>query len=100
MTAVVLADGTDRCRLRVRVTPRAALDQVDGVQALADGQQVLAVRVRAMPSDGAANRAVCALVARHLDLPPSAVAVERGSQARLKTLVVQRAAPMVAARLG
>ncbi len=100
MMAVAVADGPDRCRLRVRVTPRAAQDQVDGVQALADGQQVLALRVRAVPSDGAANRAVCALVARHLDVPPSAVAVERGGQARLKTLVVACAAKAVAGKLG
>jgi uncharacterized protein YggU (UPF0235/DUF167 family) len=45
-------------RIAVRLTPRAAVDRVDGRAALADGTEVLAARVRAAPEAGAANAAL------------------------------------------
>ncbi|HEU4979166.1 MAG TPA: DUF167 domain-containing protein [Solirubrobacteraceae bacterium] len=68
-------------RLRVRVTPRAARDELAGVR---DG--VVLVRVTAPPADGRANEAVCRLLARSLGVPPSRVSVVRGHSAREKTL--------------
>ena len=68
-------------RLRVRVTPRAARDELAGVR---DG--VLLVRVTAPPTDGRANDAVCRLLARSLGTSPTRVAVVRGHGAREKTV--------------
>ncbi|MGA7426797.1 MAG: DUF167 family protein, partial [Rhodoplanes sp.] len=42
----------------VRLTPRGGSDAIDGVETLADGRAVLKARVRAAPSDGAANAAL------------------------------------------
>lgn len=47
---------------------------------------MLAARVRAAPSDGAANAALTALLAKTLRLPKSAVTLVAGDSARLKRL--------------
>jgi uncharacterized protein len=66
------------------LTPRGGVDRVDGVGA---GGELL-VRVRAAPVDGAANEAMCRLLARELDLPRAAVTLERGASARQKLVRV------------
>jgi uncharacterized protein YggU (UPF0235/DUF167 family) len=70
-------------RFRVRVTPRAGVDRVDGV-----AEAVLRCRVAAAPADGAANVAVCRLLAAELAIPRSAVRIVSGATARLKTIEV------------
>jgi uncharacterized protein (TIGR00251 family) len=71
-------------RLRVRVTARAARDEIAGVR---DG--VLLVRVTAPPVEGRANDAVCRTVAAALGVPARRVSVVRGHGAREKTLEVE-----------
>ncbi|TIT75878.1 MAG: DUF167 domain-containing protein, partial [Mesorhizobium sp.] len=56
-------DGID---LYVRLTPKAALDRIDGVETTADGRSHLKGRVRAVPEKGAANAALERLVAKAL----------------------------------
>ena len=70
--------------LSVRLTPRAGRDSVDGVGALSDGRAVLQIRVRALPSEGEANAALIALLAKRLRVPKSAVTIAAGHSARLK----------------
>ncbi|TIV96749.1 MAG: DUF167 domain-containing protein, partial [Mesorhizobium sp.] len=43
-------DGID---LYVRLTPKAALDRIEGVETTADGRSHLKARVRAVPENGA-----------------------------------------------
>ncbi len=74
--------------VQVRVTPRGGRDAIDGVEALSDGRPVLKVRVRAVPEDGAANEGVRRLLAKALKLPASAVSLEVGATARLKTFAI------------
>ncbi len=84
--------------VRVRVTPRGGRDAIGGIEALSDGRRVLKVRVRAVPEDGAANGAVRRLLAKALGLPASAVSLEAGATARLKTfLIAGEAEPLAAA---
>ena len=92
-------DGLELC---VRVTPRGGRDAVDGVEVLSDGRAVLKVRVRAAPADGAANEGVRRLLAGLLGLlglPASAVSLESGATARLKTFSIAGAAEPLAATL-
>ncbi|SDU38872.1 DUF167 family protein [Stappia sp. ES.058] len=86
-------------RLRVRVTPKAAHDRVDGVVTRDDGLCVLKLRVRAVPDKGAANRAVIAFVARLLGLPKRDVRLVSGAAARVKLLELDADAQELAARL-
>jgi len=80
---VIVEDGI---LLDVRVTTRAARDGVDGTGALADGRMVAHIRVRAVPADGAANKAVRATVAKALGRPKSTVELVAGATSRLKRL--------------
>jgi uncharacterized protein len=54
--------------------------------ALFGGAAVLKARVRAAPAGGAANEALCKLIAKWLGVPPSSVAVASGATARVKRL--------------
>ncbi|TPK91307.1 MULTISPECIES: DUF167 family protein [unclassified Mesorhizobium] len=74
--------------LFVRLTPKAALDRIDGVETTADGRSHLKARVRAVPGNGAANQALERMMAKALGVPVSAVSVVAGGTSRLKTLRV------------
>lgn len=88
-----IADGF---RIRVRLTPKAAADAIDGPGADAAGAPHLKARVRAVPEKGAANSALEALLAKALRVPKSAVRVERGSTGRLKVVAVEADAAALA----
>jgi hypothetical protein len=70
--------------LSVRLTPRAGRDSVDGIGVLSDGRAVAQVRVRALPTEGEANAALIALLAKCLRVAKSAVTIASGHNARLK----------------
>jgi uncharacterized protein YggU (UPF0235/DUF167 family) len=76
-------------RLTVQVQPRAHRSEI-----VARGGTSLRVRVTAPPAGGAANTAVCELVARALDCPPSAVTILRGHSARTKLLGIAGVTPV------
>jgi uncharacterized protein YggU (UPF0235/DUF167 family) len=81
-------------RFAVRLTPRGGSDRVDGVGE--DG--ALRVRVAAPPVDGAANEALCRLLARELGVARGAVRVVAGDAGRRKVLEVDADAGTLAAR--
>jgi uncharacterized protein len=72
-------------RFAVRLTPRAGVDQVDGV---VDG--LLRVRVAAAPLEDAANRAVVRLLARQLGIAQGSVRIVGGTTGRIKVITVTR----------
>ena len=67
--------------IEIRVIPRARRDQVGEMRG---GR--LVVRTTAAPVDGAANVAVCKLVAAHLGVPRRRVEVVSGHHSRDKVL--------------
>jgi hypothetical protein len=79
--------------LPVRLTPNASKDAVEGWRASDDGSRHLAVRVRAVPEKGKANKALVALLAKHLGLPKRDVDVIRGATSRLKTVRIEAKGP-------
>lgn len=87
---------TEGVVLRVRLTPKASRDGVEGIEATAEGPAVKA-RVRAAPSDGEANSAVAKLVAEWLDVPKSTVTLISGGKSRIKSLAI-RGEPVKLAR--
>ena len=72
----------------LRVTPRGGRDEIDGIEALADGRTVVKVRVRAIAEGGEANRAVTELLASELGVPKGRVRILTGSTSRLKQVAV------------
>jgi len=83
----------------VRLTPRGGRDAVEAVEALSDGRPVLRARVRAVPEDGAANAALLRLMAQACGTANSAVRLEAGATARLKTVRIDGDAAELASRL-
>jgi uncharacterized protein (TIGR00251 family) len=73
----------DEALLEVRVTPRA---RRQAIGAMVDG--VLPVRLAAPPVEGAANKALIALLAEALGVPRSAVRLESGERGRRKRVRV------------
>lgn len=73
-------------RLTVRVTPKGGRDAVDGWASDEAGRPFLKLRVSTAPSDGQANAAVIALVAKALGVPKSSVRIASGETSRVKRL--------------
>lgn len=73
----------------MRATPKGGRDAVDGAVALSDGRQVLKVRVRVAPEDGAATAAVGKVLAQALGLPSSRIRLASGATARLKSFYIE-----------
>ncbi len=71
-------------RVRVRLQPRAARDEIVGVR---DG--ALMVRVSAPPVQGRANEALCRLIAARAGVAKSRVSVARGAGSRDKLVSVE-----------
>lgn len=83
----------------IRLTPRGGRDALDGIETLADGRSVLKARVRAAPTEGEANAALVALLAKTLDVPRRTVTLAAGDTARIKRIVIEGDGAALAARL-
>ena len=70
----------------VRLTPKGGRDAIEGIDHLADGTAVLKVRVRAAPSEGAANAALLRLMAVTLGVAPRQATLTGGATARIKRI--------------
>ncbi|MEX0326469.1 MAG: DUF167 domain-containing protein [Puniceicoccaceae bacterium] len=66
-------------RLQVRVIPNAGRDEVVGLQ-----DDVLKVKVRAIPEDGRANAALCETLAKAAGCRAREVRIVRGQKSRTK----------------
>jgi uncharacterized protein YggU (UPF0235/DUF167 family) len=75
-------------QIRVRLTPRAAREQI----AAGESGGYL-VRVTATPVGGRANEALCRLIARRAGVAPSRVTLVRGAKSREKVLSVEGVDP-------
>ena len=73
----------ESCTIKVRVQPKSSRDQVDGFQ---DG--ALRVRVTAAPTEGQANAAVIAILAKTLGVSKSRLEIIRGYSSRDKVVSV------------
>ncbi|WP_374344009.1 DUF167 family protein [Phenylobacterium sp.] len=88
-------------RLAVRVTPKGGRDAVDGWGLDPAGRPLLKVRVSAAASDGAANAAVIALLAKVVGRPKSALTIVSGETSRVKLIEIDGLeAEGLAAKLG
>jgi len=82
--------------LSIRLTPRAARERL-----VAGPDGALAAHVTAPPVEGAANDALCRLVAKAAGVPPSRVSVIRGQRSRQKVVRIEGVdAVSIRARIG
>jgi uncharacterized protein len=70
--------------IAVRVIPRSKRDEISGER---DGR--LPIRLTAPPVEGAANAALCRLVARRAGVPARRVSIVRGQTSRDKVVRVE-----------
>lgn len=87
-------------RARVRVTPRASREGIEGCRAEADGGVALIAKVTAAPADGKANAALLRLLAKAWDVPPSSLSVTAGTAERRKTVLIRGDSAALLGRLG
>jgi hypothetical protein len=99
MAAVPWSLTPDGTVLAVRLTPKGGRDAIGGVDVLADGRAVLAVRVRALPAEGEANEALIRLIAKAVGVPSRDVTLVAGATARLKRLAISGYGPTLIAAL-
>ena len=85
--------------LAVRLTPKGGRDAIEGIEQRADGRTVLKARVRAAPSEGEANAALQALLARALAVPARDVSLVTGATGRIKRLRIAGDGPTLIAAL-
>jgi uncharacterized protein (TIGR00251 family) len=85
--------------LKVRLTPKGGRDAIDGIDRRADGTLVLKIRVAAPPSEGAANEALCRLIAKATGVPPRDVSLIAGDTGRIKRLAIAGDPPTLIAVL-
>lgn len=80
-------------RVIVRLTPKAASNRIDGWEKGADGRSCLKARVRAVPEDGKANKALVDLVAKTFGTKKSNVSIVSGSRSRIKQVLIKDPSP-------
>lgn len=85
-------------RLRVRITPRARRERLEGLIDLPDGP-ALKIAVSAPPEAGKANAAVCKLLAAFFGTAKSSISVVSGASARLKLIEIAGDGASLAAML-
>ena len=73
---------SESCEIEIRVTPRASQNKVQLTP------QGIKIWVTASPTDGEANSAVCALLAKSLHISKSSVAIVRGEMSRNKRVSI------------
>lgn len=84
-------DGADLV-LRLKVTPGARIAGFEGIAEGPGSEPLMKLKVRAKPQDGEANEAVIAAVAEAFGQPRSAISIESGRSARIKTIRITGAA--------
>ncbi len=78
----------DGVRVRLRLTPRAARNAIEGVDRDAAGRWRLRVRVTAVAEKGRANAAMIKLLAKAWAVPAGSIRITAGATDRNKTVLV------------
>ncbi|MEZ5873048.1 MAG: DUF167 family protein [Nitratireductor sp.] len=78
----------DGLEIFLRVTPKSGRDTIEGLEISSDGRPRLKARIRAVPEDGKANKAVIALFAKVAGIAKSSVSLGSGATNRNKSLVI------------
>lgn len=80
-------------RVRIRLTPKAARDRVDGLALEADGSHVLKISVTTVPEDGKANLALIKFLSKAWKVPKSSIELVQGATDRRKVLEISGDGP-------
>ncbi len=76
-------------RVRIRLTPNARQDRIDGVSVDEQGNGLLRVAVSAVPENSKANKALITYLAKQWEVPKTRIKLVHGAKDRLKTLQIE-----------
>jgi uncharacterized protein len=92
-------ESADAILVDVRLTPRGGRDAIEGIERRDNGQAVVKARVRAAPSDGEANAALCRLIAAAAGVAVRDVTIAAGAKSRIKWVRIEGRAAMIIAAM-
>lgn len=72
--------------LFIYLIPKSSVDRIMGVECRDDGKQYLVIRLRAVPEDGKANKALIKFLAKQWKIPSSCISLKSGVTSRYKQL--------------
>lgn len=75
-------------RLRIRLTPKASNNSIQGWAQDGDGEPYMKVRVTAAPDKGKANKALIDLLSAELGVPRSNIEILKGATDRNKIVII------------
>ncbi|OPB31215.1 DUF167 family protein [Bartonella sp. AR 15-3] len=75
-----------RLILFVRLIPKASVDSIIKVENRGDGKQHLIIRLRAIPENGKANKALIKFLAKQWKIPSSCISLGSGATSHYKQL--------------
>ncbi|MCL6229728.1 DUF167 domain-containing protein [Bartonella bilalgolemii] len=75
-----------RLILFVRLIPKASVDSIIKVENRDDGKQYLVIRLRAIPENGKANKALIKFLAKQWKIPSSCISLGSGATSHYKEL--------------
>ncbi|WP_273759815.1 DUF167 domain-containing protein [Bartonella sp. ML70XJBT.G] len=76
--------------LFVYLIPKSSVDRIMGVECRDNGKQYLVIRLRAVPEDGKANKALIKFLAKQWKIPTSCISLKNGATSRYKQLYFSR----------
>ncbi|QEE08476.1 DUF167 domain-containing protein [Bartonella kosoyi] len=72
--------------LFVYLIPKSSVDKIIGIESKDGEKQYLTIRLRAVPEDGKANKALIKFLAKQWKIPPSSISLTSGATSRYKRL--------------
>ncbi|WP_455478662.1 DUF167 domain-containing protein [Bartonella sp. B10] len=70
--------------LSVYLIPKSSTDKIVGIEYRDDGRQYLIVRLRTVPEDGKANKALIKFLSKQWKIPSSYISLKSGLTSRYK----------------
>lgn len=84
---------SETTRITVKITPKAAKNEIRGWEEDLFGERILKVTVTSPPEKGKANKALIDLLAKHYGMPKNAFSIIRGETSRIKVIEIQGVIP-------
>lgn len=75
-------------KIRVKLTPWAKKEGVEIVPDLLSGENIYAIKIRAKPIGGEANKALIAFLSNHFDTPKRNIEIVQGFTSRWKVVEI------------
>jgi len=76
-------------QIKVKLTPKASQNAVQGWFEDENGKKLLKVSVTAVPEKGKANKAMISVISKHFKVPKTSISLISGDTSRLKIIEIK-----------